>query len=292
MAFDLSVIRGTATYSLSAGTPFKLTSAQGLAYPSVQRVTMRAPTQDGDVNYGYYLDPRVITLALSFAASSGSALDVYRNTLFGIFRPDRTSAFGNPTGDTRFQANTPLVLQVTRDDGEVRRIGCYVTGEMDVPIAAEYAPGHLHRAAVQLIAPNPTWYGTAVVSESYTHVSSGTPFVGTIAYDGGYFAQPTFTINGPGTAWVITNTTTGAALNFGSSTLASADDVLTVDTLSNYVESAGVTIFPTGSLDIDALNIAPAPVAAGGTNVFQVTATSSAAGAAMTIQYPKRYVSY
>lgn len=291
MAFDLSVIRDGVTYSLSAGTPFSLVSAQGLAYPAVQRTTMRAPAQDGDVDYGYVLEPRTVTLSLQILATSGSALDTHRDTLYDIFRPARTASFSNPTGDPRIQAETPLTLQVTRDDGEVRRLDCYVAGPLDVPLVAAHHAGNLHRAAVQLVAPNPTWYGTANVSTSFSWINSGTPILGTIAYAGGYFAYPVYSLGGGIVGPVITNVQTGASLNFGSVTIGTVPGNLVIDTFSGYAEF-GSAVMPTGSLDISGLYIAPNPVVTGGTNVIRVTASSSGGDAAMSVSYRPRYLSY
>lgn len=154
MPFSLQVISATGgTYSLSAGTPYSLEQATGLWMAPVRRLTEQGPYQDGDTDRGYRLDPRTATIALNFAATSGSALDTYRDTLLSIFRPS---------------TSTPLKLRVTRDDGAVRQLDCYTVGPVDLPLVKEYKPGNLHRAVVQLRAADPGWYdatpGTATVT--------------------------------------------------------------------------------------------------------------------------------
>jgi hypothetical protein len=130
MAFDLTAVRDGVSYSLTAGTPFKLAHAAGLFWPEVNRVTLRAPTQDGDVDYGAYLSPRLITLSVHFYATSGSALDGYRDTFYRIFRPSRSTGSFDNLGDSRFAAQSPITLQVTRDDAVVRRSACMRRGRL------------------------------------------------------------------------------------------------------------------------------------------------------------------
>lgn len=143
MAFALDAIVNDVTYSLSDGNPFRLESAQGLAMPSVRRLTERGPRQDGDTDLGYRLEPRTITLALNFYADTHAALDGHRDTLATIFKPAR---------------GYDIKLRVTRDDGAVRQIDCHTVGPVDVRLVREERPGKLHRAVVQLRAADPTWY--------------------------------------------------------------------------------------------------------------------------------------
>lgn len=294
MPFDLSVIRDGATYSLTAGTPYKLASAEGLAGPAVTRATMRAPGQDGDTDYGYHLEPRLITLAVQFTATSGSVLDGYRDTFMNVFRPERSASFANPTGDPRFQAHTPLTLQVTRDDGEVRRIDCYATGPADVPLVTEHRPGHLHRAVVTLVAPNPTWYGTALTTVAIgPWLNSGTPFLGTITYAGSYYALPTIAAWPEGTAPVsVENVTTGGSLTYNFDLSDYPDFSIDVEGSTTSLGTAVAS--PTNTLDYRVLRIAPHPVASGGSNVYRITAVSSTGGGgtAMYVTYRDRYLSY
>lgn len=151
MAFALDAIVNDVTYSLSDGDPFRLESAQGLAMPSVRRLTERGPRQDGDTDLGYRLEPRTITLALNFYADTYAALDGHRDTLATIFKPAR---------------GYDIKLRVTRDDGAVRQIDCHTVGPVDVRLVREERPGKLHRAVVQLRAADPTWYDPTQTEET------------------------------------------------------------------------------------------------------------------------------
>lgn len=141
MPFELSLIVGSTTYSLSDGNPYKLQDAVGLGLPPVQRFSSRYPRQDGYDDSGFVLEPRVITLALSFVAATAAALDGHRDTLSRMFSPGAAA-----------------VLQVTRDDGEVRRIDVVPTAAPVITLTPEHAAGKLHRAVVQLRAADPIWY--------------------------------------------------------------------------------------------------------------------------------------
>lgn len=297
MPFDVSVIRDGATYSLTAGTPYKLLSAEGLAGPAVTRATLRAPAQDGDVDYGYHLEPRLITLAVGFAATSGSALDGYRDTFMEVFRPERSVSFSNPTGDPRFQAHTPLTLQVTRDDGEVRRIDCYATGPADMPLVREHRPGHLQRAVVQLVAPNPTWYGTAIISVTVQKVTARE-----VVYQGTYPTNPVFYFTGDVSGSDLFNTSTGVSLYFDPMPSTDADSVFTVDTLSNRAEVNGTAVFTrawTGGKEDETIGIRdfslePHPVVSGGTNyiVWTDVGPPPVGTPTLIMSYRNRYLSY
>ena len=291
MAFDLTAIRDGVSYRLTAGTPFQLAKADGLFWPEVNRVTLRAPTQDGDVDYGAYLSPRLITLSVHFYATSGSALDGYRNTFYRIFRPARSTGGFDNLGDPRFAAQSPITLKVTRDDGVVRQIGVYATGPIDIALERAHAPGNLHRAVVQLVAPNPTWFGTLTTAQ-YPNMGTVDPINFNHVYNGDYFGQPVFSLSGSVTAPRLINLTTGGTIRYDNVTLSTALDILTVDTISGVSQVNGSVVVPTGTFDMSQFHFSPAPLAAGGTNNIMVSATGAGTTATMTVSYRNRYVSY
>lgn len=288
MTFALHAIRDDITYGLTGGTPFALERAEGLAWPDVQRVTLRAPGQDGDRDTGYYLEPRIVTLALHFYADSGSALDAYRDTFNTIFRPSRLGGF-SALSDSRYAAEPPITLRVTRDDGAVRQMGVYTTGAADIALVPGHAAKRLHRAVVQLVAPNPVWQGTAGTVLSYTAASTATIF-GTLTYPGTYHAQPTLYITGEGTSPVITNTTTGATLNFTGVALPGTTSLLVVDTARRVATLNGAPVQPVGGFND--FRLAPGPVATGGTNVVTVTWSNKRFTAQLSVQYVSQFVGY
>lgn len=140
---QLDLIVGSTTYSLTDGNPYKLEGAEGLAMPGVARFSRRYPGQDGYDDLGHVFEPRAITLSLLFTAATQAALDGHRDTLQRMFGPG---------------TNALLVLQATRDDGEVRRLDVTAAGLSVVPVDPAHRPGRLHRATITLRAADPIWY--------------------------------------------------------------------------------------------------------------------------------------
>jgi hypothetical protein len=294
MAFDLTAVRDGVSYSLTAGTPFKLAHAAGLFWPEVNRVTLRAPTQDGDVDYGAYLSPRLITLSVHFYATSGSALDGYRDTFYRIFRPSRSTGSFDNLGDSRFAAQSPITLQVTRDDAVVRKIGVYATGPIDIALEREHGPGNLHRAVVQLVAPNPTWFGTAAQAGSIGWFGLTTIVQGNIVYDGQYYTHPLLTLKGSAISPVFNNVTTGESITFGTVSLTQFQ-TMTVNTETLTATVGAVAVYPTAVTG--PWRLAPAPEATGGTNSITVVSgyidvIGTTTPPHLLYSYTPRYVSY
>lgn len=160
MAFGLQAVYAGGTVSLSDKAPFMLHGAAGLGGAPVRRLTSRGPAQHGDTDVGYRLQPRVFTLELGFVASTDAVLDGYRDALMAVFRP----------------STTPLILRLTRDDGEIRHLDCHLNGKIEIDLLPEHRPGHYHRARVPLYAPESAYYdptpGTVTVTGAGTAVAA------------------------------------------------------------------------------------------------------------------------
>ena len=153
MAFNLQAIVNAVTYELNDGSPFNMEGLRGGGIASARRLSERGPLQHGDTDLGVRLQPRTITLSLNFSAASASALDTARDELNTIFKP---------VGET--VVNYPVQLRITRDDGGVRQLDCYLTGPADIPLIPINRPGNLHRAVIQLRASDPLWYDPTQVT--------------------------------------------------------------------------------------------------------------------------------
>lgn len=153
MAFTLAAIVGSTTVTLSDNNPFGLLGARGMGGAPVRRVTTRGPTQDGDTDLGYRLQPREVELVIGFRADTDAALDTHRDTLTSIFKP---------------LTSTPVYLRVTRDDGEVRQLECHAVGEIVIRLLPEDRAAHYHRATVKLRAPDPAYYAPTPGTTTYT----------------------------------------------------------------------------------------------------------------------------
>lgn len=145
MAFALTAVRGSDSLVLTS-TPYSLLRATGMGGAGVRRVTTQGPNQHGDTDKGFRLLPRSLELAIGIRASTDALLDGYRDDLMAIFKP---------------LTDTPVQLQVTRDDATVRVLDCYVRGEIRIDLVKEHRPGHYHVATVLLYAPEAAYYGVA-----------------------------------------------------------------------------------------------------------------------------------
>ncbi len=136
------------TYQLYGGAPARFIALDGVGIPPLRRILQKSPTQHGATDKGFRLEPRRMTLTLYLDADTTLQADVYRDTLTNIFAP----------------TNDPLKLDITKKDGSVRRIDCYLDGQIDYPMSSRV--GASHAVVIPLSAPEPAFYNqTQVVTE-------------------------------------------------------------------------------------------------------------------------------
>ena len=145
MAFTLTATQGSDSLTLTS-LPYSLLRATGMGGAAVRRVTTQGPKQHGDSDKGYRLLPRRFELQIGVKAATDALLDGYRDALVSLFKP---------------LDDDPVQLQVTRDDGEVRALDCYLDGEIEIALVPGLRPGHYHRVTLPLVAPEPAYYGIA-----------------------------------------------------------------------------------------------------------------------------------
>lgn len=122
------------------GAPIHFVSLDGVGMAPVRRITERLPLHHGRVDRGYRLGERRMTLTLYVEAEDEAhAARIIDRLTYGF----------SPT-------YAPLRLRVTRDDGEVRQIDCFLDGELDFPQSERTGTGF--RVIVPLFAPDPSWY--------------------------------------------------------------------------------------------------------------------------------------
>lgn len=164
----------------------------------IRRVTVQGPTQHGDTDVGYRLNPRELELEIGFRASTDSALDAHRDTLMSIFKP---------------LTSTPVYLRATRDDGEIRQLDCYTVGDIKIGLLSEHRPGHYHRATVKLRAPDPAYYG--ITPGTVTASGAGTAVAADWYLAGGLIGTAQVLMSGgtptQGQAWSYTGTVPGTS---------------------------------------------------------------------------------
>lgn len=145
MAFTLAAYLDSASVTLNSA-PYAVVDARGMGGVDTRRVTSQGPAQHGDTDLGYRLTPRNLVLVIGIEAATDALLDGYRDDLLAIFKP---------------LTSTPINLRVTRDDGGIRQLDCYVRGKIDVSLVPSQRPGHYCRVTIPLQAADPAWYGLA-----------------------------------------------------------------------------------------------------------------------------------
>jgi hypothetical protein len=284
------LLRGVDSIELTDGVNYTLTAFDGLGASPVHRLTQRGPLQDGETDVGYRLDPRTIVLA-GHMHGSYTTLNQNRAALLGFCRPGASSV--------------PLKLRWTTPDGTQRQIDVHAVGELGLP-SNDWKVFH-HRFAIQLKAPDPTFYDPEGGSLQFAQTGGGTamPFpllfpmtlgastlnvteAVTLSGDNAWDTYPIIYATGPVTGLVLTYNTTGDVLDFTGYTIG-ALDTYTIDLrygAKTVVDAAGanqVSKLTTAS-NLATWRLVP------GVNSISATGTSISAATSILVQYNQRFI--
>ncbi len=175
------------TYQLYGGAPARFIALDGVGIPPLRRILQKSPTQHGAIDKGFRLEPRRMTLTLYIDADTTLQADAYRDTLTNIFAP----------------TNDPLKLNITKKDGSIRRIDCYLDGQIDYPMSSR--TGASHAVIVPLVAPEPAFYDPTQVATTLMIPTS--PLEIAVAMAGYTWDDwPVFDVTGPVTDFQIDHT--------------------------------------------------------------------------------------
>jgi len=220
--YSISVQIGTHTYVLSDSAPFELVSIANIGTSEATRITERGPSQDGDTDINYVLEPRTIDLILQAQSTSLYPLEYNRALANKIFKA----------------SNVPIKLCITFPSGAQRQIDTHSLGRLELPLTI----GSLNyfKFGVTLRAANPTWYDPATIAVNFGIAAGSSAFTvptviptffgGSIldqtvpiAYAGTYRDYPIMLLYGPITNPIIRNLATGDKISFQGYTIASGD---------------------------------------------------------------------
>ncbi len=249
----------------------------GLGAPGVELVSEKLPSTAGAIHRYTQTKPLEIDLPLSVHAASFASLMATMAELREWF----------DTGDER--RRTPGYLRITRpQDGEERQIACLYAGGLEGDLnegSPTWAP-----VVVSLVAPDPYWTDVTPTEAVYDQSDVGVPVA--IINSGDFDAYPIWTLAGPGSAWSITNTTTGKsfALTADSGLTLVAGDELTIDTRPagqrqnlQILSDDGVSMFSKVAAGGALWWLAP------GSNTFIIAASGVTADTAIRLQWLPRY---
>lgn len=208
-----------------------LTGIDGLG-AAPRALTLQPLATGGAYARWSHAEPRLITLPLHMQAETNPDLVALRRRLT-LALLATVPAAGVPKAGT---------LRVTRSDGTWREIGCLYSDGLGGADEGSLTP-FVDRAVVQLICPDPWWYGESSVAADfsasltarnylnpYETVSTGRT-LGTVSVDieGDAAVSPVWTVTGPADS-VTVRYASGPGWTFGA---VAAGTTITVDT-ENY----------------------------------------------------------
>lgn len=274
-----------------------LVGEDGWGMAPIRRLAQRGPQQDGETDVGLRLDPRYGQLVFDIPGSSWSDLQAKRTQLLAMF---------GPTDD-------PLTIRWNRT-GTNKCIDVHYIGDLD--FGSGDREGYLHRVAVTLKAPDPTFYDPTVATKTFelgggsdTLVvpmavphkvgASTADMTSAINYAGTWHSFPhLIRIVGPITDCVITNILTGEFLDFTGTTIASSDwyDIDLRWGYKTVVDKNGVNRIDklTDDSDLATWHIekgpAPGTLSSPMSNSINITGTSITATSKVEMAYYVRYL--
>lgn len=284
----------TYTGTVTAGSPWMIAFRTGRESPaggslvmafehdpdeltSGDEIQFQASESGGDVTY-YALFPRPLSGTSLMTAGTHNYFMIERGTGGNreLYRDGALIASTNQGSPAEISA--PGTVRRWRSDSQ--------------NTAANRWTNALPRAAIYDISPTPGQVGALHQAME----SGGSVFSLSLAYEGDLPEYPVIVINGPISDPILTNTTTGETLDFTGYTIGSAD-FYTIDLRygSKTVRNSGgdnrIGQLSNDS-DLATFHVEPAPVAAGGTNVFSLSGTATGTATAAVITYYNRYESW
>lgn len=208
-----------------------LDGRQGIYFPPIQIQDQTVPLQPGSIVRYFHYPPRPVLLPLGIKMADEVAFT-------GQIR-NMATWFDTPPG-------SPAIYRRTAPDGTMRDLNVYYQGGLEGTEdmnGGNRGPGWM-KAVLSLYANDPFWYDSAATLQSFVPSGvtqsffpllipiklsfSGLSSAFSVTNAGDIECWPIWTIHGPGTNPVLTNTTTGKSMTF-SVTLGSSD-VLVIDT--------------------------------------------------------------
>ncbi len=189
-------------------------SSEGEGMPPIDYRTQRGPFQHGNTVLDYFLQPRVVQLTIRQWDSYVPIIEQAREILVGTLNPGlQATAYALDEGTLRKQLS----------DGQFRAIDCFI---LQGPNFQPHSGGWDIASFTEVLrfqASNPTWYDPTVQTITFdpsTRSELVGPITGPIfssdiamasasTYAGTWLSYPTFTLTGPLTGLIITNSTTG-----------------------------------------------------------------------------------
>lgn len=291
-----------ATLDLHDGERYLVLGVDGDGLPPVTLHARRAPEQTGTTTIAVRATPRTLTLLMLILGRGIEDLEERQATLADHCDP--TLGMGAP--GSRYREG---VLRIAKADGSVRALACHAVSGLDY--AADALDGAWTRKlALTFEAPDPAFFDPVATLVRFSGRGGGLTLPSALPwrfrtagpvlhqpyrlrYTGRVEAAPLLTIDGPVTAPVFMNVTTGEALRFtGNGFAVPAGSRLTVDSRFGEKTAQVAPLAEAGH----ALNALPALAgdsqfwALGrGVNEILITAEGPLAGGVAVLRYHTRF---
>lgn len=180
------------THNLTGSFPAKFLYLDGTGMPPITRLKRPMPHENGVDDRGFRLEPRRMTLAMYVEAQQAdeAAAGALYDYITYLFQP----------------TDSPLILQITRFDDEVRRIECYLDGQIDYPQSSRI--GGSTKVLIPLYAPDPSFYDPTqrVFNQDLNGISGVILFL-VVPQEATWEDWPVMELTGPLTTWSLDSST-------------------------------------------------------------------------------------
>lgn len=294
----MTQFKSAATYQIiipdGAGTTLTITGGDnqhrwldGAGSPGVIRHFRPWPQADGGIDQGLKLQERQLVWKLFVSDSSETNLEDARYTLSEYIKPNEE----------------PIVLKVTRADGAIRYLDCFLAGPVEW--AQSEQVGLSVPVTLPLYAPDPCWYhpGPHTPWAPYDNYSGSTPASygatsasQTLTYSGNWEEHPIIAIAGEFVDLELDLSPTGIP---GTHTLdLTGYSTPGADTVRIDLRKRTATLASTGAdmsaeivnADWTDIKLYPTPLASGGGHTLAATYVSRGVGSSITVSYRNRYI--
>ena len=291
-------------YTLQQGNRFLLTpSPNGWGLPPIDYATIRYYQADEDVETTFTLGARRFSVGVRAQGCSRQQLFELRQDILNMVRPNR---------------NGLLTYTFIDEVGNKRAVTARVVG---LPFGG-YSPDKWdewnYQDSIDFLCHNPVWFNPASTTQTGTAISinelvfpitfpiffgQADLFAGiTVNYVGSWYSYPVIHATGAFTNLRISNLSTGQ--DFVLTGTVNSGQSITIDLQAGYDSQGnpvGIQItddttgdslfgFLSPTTNIVKFRIEPDPIAAGGVNEFEFSATGTDGNTAVSMTYNERYI--
>lgn len=273
--------------------PIQALEVTGLAFPPIEKRTVRSPFQHGETYLGFSLGPRTVQFTLHLRGNSRAGLWGRRQQLVQVLNP----LLG------------PFKVQVGFADGSIRELHQVVySGGFELGVSTAPDPTS-NRIAFELVAYDPVWFGREEAANFATTIAHELVFpahvpltfdtagainqVLSLTVHGTWFAYPTIVCTGPLSYPTITNLSTGAKIRLLY--VVPNGDAVTIRTAfgeRGVTNSAGVSLdgYLSNDSDLVGFYLLPEDFNNGNPNQVSVSAGNCGVASGVSVQWSDRYI--